>query len=39
MMNTALVVLDKNNFPIDTIYTNNKGEFSYEHAMDKGFKK
>ncbi|MCB0803466.1 MAG: OmpA family protein [Flavobacteriales bacterium] len=39
MMNTALVVLDKNNFPIDTIYTNNKGEFSYERiAMDKGFK-
>ncbi len=36
MLNTALVVLDENGFPIDTIYTNDKGEFSYEKlSMDK----
>lgn len=29
MLNTALVILDANGFPIDTVYTNDKGEFTY----------
>lgn len=28
--NRALVVVDENNFPIDTIYTDDKGRFKYE---------
>lgn len=36
MINTALVISDENGYPIDTIYTNDKGKFSYEKlALDK----
>lgn len=36
MLNTAMVILDENGFPIDTVYTNDKGEFSYQKlAADK----
>lgn len=30
LLNTALVILDENGFPIDTVYTNDKGEFTYQ---------
>lgn len=38
MQNSALVVLDENGFPIDTIYTDSTGKFSYNMlAYDTDF--